>query len=255
MPDLVENNIVRFTAIQEQYLQANYVNLDYRVVSGTGLPMTEVLADIASTYESWVLGYLFEDLNVIRYKLRRYSAPSIFTRANEPGTPNHLRINYDAEVQQDSAASGGRSTGTALPTFAAISAKKVGGGDTFALFNTSVASSDNPDTKFRGGWRISGISESMTKDNQGNELATVAAANWLGTWRSVAEKMREMSLRIGTLGTVYTLRLVVPSFFGRGHTIRMAGAVPKILFRDVTAFNVSKYLGSQVTRKQRERFQ
>jgi len=247
----------RIEIVQEQYLQAVTTRLDYRVVNANAVDTAELANDFVSHWRSWILSWQTQDLHGVRYRFRRYGtllAPAAGGISLRPRFAENYVV--DAVPGTDD----GQKNEAPLPTYATASARKVGGGSTRS-FNASGAVADfSPDVKFVGRIGVGGLTEDQTQDGQGNKLAVVTGANWLNTWRQSMEQIRALNFRFGTLGGTYQLQMQVRSDYGPGGgggspTPRTIGGQGAIVFRDVSSISVSQFLGSQLTRKQVEKFQ
>jgi len=251
---IANGSFLRWTVKCEQYLQEVSNSIDYRLAVGNDLPLEECCEDLRSIWRTWVLGRQHSDLHVVEYKLQVYGGPSDYLP--EDAEKRRIRHNFTDEFIRPGLGDGGALGGTPLPTFVAVTARKITTGLPRRLLYTGDITSPNAlDSRFRGGIRFGAITETQTKDAQGNELATVTGSNWLNSWQSSVDILKQLAMQEGVVGQAYRLDMQVRSDYATGNNIRGLEGASSILFREVSSIAVSKFVGSQTSRKQRQKFQ
>lgn len=246
---IANGKYLRWTVKQRQYGKPIFNSIDYKLVLGDGIPIDEINSDLKSHWGTWIRGQQVNDLGVEEYKLQEYSHVT-----NEPpeteGGLETIKHHFAEEHTLLGAPDLGALGDNPLPTFVAVSAAKIGSGLTTALTEAGGLTPNLPkDTRMTGGIRIGGISEDHTKDGQGNELATVLGANWLGSWQAAITELIAPSFRWGAT-VPYALQMQIRSDYGPGGIARVEGGGARIRFRPVSAVSVNRRVGSQITRKQ-----
>lgn len=254
---IAANQFFRWEALCEMYLQEVRFAIDYRLTSGTDIPLEEANNDFRSHFKSWILAWVTEDLHVVEYTLKVYDHLT-YTPATDDD-PEKLKVWYgESHAITADTSDVGRQGDPGLPTFVTVSGRKIPSGKCTAFNQNGTYTNDQtPDAQAKGKISMSGITEEMTQDAQANKLAVVVGADWLATWTDSFTKFVKPSFRVGTLGTVYESTMQIKSLYGPGGAVRKTGedSGAYIYFRPVSSIVANEFVGSQLTRKQRKKFQ
>lgn len=234
-----------------------------------------IFLDIFSQeWRKWICNLLSNFYQVHSYVLQVYDRLTYVPASG--GNPAKLKLWWVETTRRDGGSSdAGVQNANPLPTFVAASGRKTVTGQVIRFDSRGVTSSVSADTRMRGGCRFSPLTEDQTKDSQGNEfadafLASVSGtailnpfatnrANWLSGWRHAVEQLRLITTQATLGGTASTMQMQIASLRGPGNVIRTrtvgADTVPSIYFSEVSSIGVSRYVGKQGTRQQREKFQ
>lgn len=249
---------------------------DYKI-GGSENPGSVFLDIFAQEWRRWICNLLSTAYQVAAYTYQVYERTEYVPAVTNPKpAPAKIKLWFIDKTRLDGgSADAGRQNANPLPTFVGASARKTCTGEVALFRSRDHIAAGIPDTRIRGSSRFGPLTEDQTKNDQGNEFAdTLLAsvnpqnvfnpfatnrANWLSGWRHACEQLREITTQATLGGTTSTMKLQVVSLRGPKGVIRtqtVDGVVyPVIFFSPVSSFGVSRYVGKQGSRQQREKFQ
>lgn len=252
------NQYFNFKALGEMYLQQITFSLDYRLTSGTDIPIDEMCGDFRSHFQSWILAFTSQDYHIYEYRLGVYDHLT-YTAATDDEPEKMKEWFGEQHIITGTSADVGSGSTNPLPTYVTVSGRKVPTGSV-TWFNSdgTYVSNQVADTAFRGKMSVSGLLETFTQNAQGNKLAVSnPGSNWLSTWNTAMNAFVKPSFRVGTIGGVYESTMQIKSNRGPGGSVRKTGedTGAYMAFRPVSSVVCNEFVGSQISRKQVKKFQ
>jgi len=220
--------------------------VDYRMgVPAQGGTLEQMIQGWRTLWRDHILPLLTTSFVVEEYVAKRWS--------KVVGPYNQPRPRFDgiAVLAGDPDDDNGEVAGAFLPSYVAVSGKKVSDGpqSTQYKFGTPIANIVGAEKVFKGGIRLAGIVEADTEAAQGNDL-TVTAEN---AFEDALDEMLSFIWQ-GNSASVGVANMVISSLYweGNARNTNIVVAPPWVLaLQDVTDLICSPLVGSQVSRKQR----